>query len=475
MIYKSALLAIPRIRGLMIGVAVALAGAANAGGAGLPLTHFTPAERTEISTALGDDGARSQDSDAVLMAVLIAHGRRELGLRLDPSKVDYMWAIEPEPHDLAGEISRARANGQIAAWIAGLPSPHAEYRQLLAARQAYTKTTVSGWAPLPKGITPKIGDSGPLVLALRARLAAEGYVVLAPVSVPAPPQAPVGAPAIAPVATAPETTFDAPLAAALVAFQTRHGLTADGALGAATRAALDISAGTRLAQIDANLERLRWMPRVLPDNRLEVDIGQAQTTLFVADAPALTMRAVVGKPATKTPIFASDVDSIVFNPPWLIPDSIVSKEIMPKAAKDPVYLATHHYIYVDGRLRQSPGDDAALGFLKFDLLSPFGVYLHDTPEKTAFTRDERHLSHGCMRLENPRALATVLLGWTREQVDAKIDARATARVRMAKPMPLWVIYRTAFVGPDGQLQFRPDVYGWDAKLMTALAKVSGLR
>jgi murein L,D-transpeptidase YcbB/YkuD len=476
-IQKQARSAIPSIRGLVISVAVALAGAANAGGAGLPPTPltpaFTPAERTQIITVLSGDGAKSQDSDAELMAVLMAHGRRELGLRLHPSKIDYMWTIEPAPHDLAGEISVARANAQIPGWIARLPSPHAEYRQLLAARQSYAKTTSLGWALLPKGTTPKMGDSGPLVLALRARLAAEDYIVPAPAPAPAGAAAAASAPEA--VTTPLESTFDEPLAATLALFQTRHGLTGDSVLGAATRAALNVPAATRLAQIDANLERWRWMPRVLPGDRLEVDIGDAQTTAFVAGAPALTMRSVVGKPSTKTPMFTSGVDSIVFNPPWSVPASIVSKEIMPKVAKDAAYLAKHHYVYVNGRLRQSPGDDAALGYLKFDFPSPFGVYLHDTPEKTAFTRDDRHLSHGCMRQENPRDLAALLLGWTRVQVDNKIDAKATERVRIAKPMPLWVVYRTAFVGPDGQLQFRADVYGWDAKLIRALAPAEALR
>lgn len=230
-------------------------------------------------------------------------------------------------------------------------------------------------------------------------------------------------------------------------------------------------ANTTLDQVEANLERLRWAPRPLPADRVEVNIAAAKATLFRQDNPVLEMKIVVGARATKTPMFASKLDAVVFNPPWNVPASIARNEILPKAARDPGYLARNGYRIIDGQLQQRPGPGNALGQLKFDLPSPYGVYLHDTPGKAAFQREVRTLSHGCMRLEKPRELALELLapqGWTQARIDAGIAAGSTQRVELDQPTPLVVTYLTAFVDEAGQLQVAPDVYGWDAKLTAAL-------
>ena len=168
-------------------------------------------------------------------------------------------------------------------------------------------------------------------------------------------------------------------------------------------------------------------------------------------------------------MFASALDAVVFNPPWNVPASIATKEILPKAAKDPGYLSRHHFVLVGGQLQQRPGPGNALGRVKFDLNSPFGVYLHDTPGRAAFAGENRALSHGCMRLEKPKELAEALLGWTPQRIGQAIDAGSTQRVALARPLPLIVTYRTVIGGHDGTVSFRPDVYGWDEKLMAALA------
>jgi murein L,D-transpeptidase YcbB/YkuD len=240
-------------------------------------------------------------------------------------------------------------------------------------------------------------------------------------------------------------------------------------LGPATRQALNVPAADRLEQISSNLERLRWLPRSLPAERVEVDTARATATLYRDDAPVLTMRAVVGKPSTKTPIFASRLEAVVFNPPWNIPSEIAANEVLPRAAREPGYLQREGIVRTGSGLQQRPGPLNALGQLKFDLPSPFGVYLHDTPSKSAFQREVRTLSHGCMRLEQPRALASLLLGWSPGQVDEAIATAETRRVALPRTVPLFVIHSTVFVGADGQLNFLPDVYGWDRKLGRALA------
>lgn len=186
------------------------------------------------------------------------------------------------------------------------------------------------------------------------------------------------------------------------------------------------------------------------------------------------MRAVVGDTAHKTPMFVSRLEGVVFNPPWNVPASIARNEIWPRVARDPGYLARNHFVSQGGRLQQRPGPDNALGQIKFDLQNPYGVYLHDTPAKAVFQHSRRARSHGCKRLEKPRALAEALLapqGWSAAEVEGAIAAQTTRRVVLTRPTPLFVYYLTAMV-EDGQVRFTPDVYGWDLKLSKALSGAS---
>ncbi|HEX5380391.1 MAG TPA: L,D-transpeptidase family protein [Phenylobacterium sp.] len=392
--------------------------------------------------------------DARLAEAIQQWARTEAGLRVQPSLIDRFWALEPPRRDVAQGFDQARRSGAIGPWLSSLGPSDLRYRALIQARERYRRLVAAGgWSALPaSGVLSKDSKNskGPAVLALRQRLAAEGYQT---------------------GAGAEPDRFDPELTAAVAMFQQRHGLQADGVVGRATRVALDVPAATRLTQIDANLERWRWLPRPLPSDRIEVDIGRAEAVLYRADQPRLSMRAVVGASATRTPMFASRLEAVVFNPPWNVPSSIASKEIYPKAARDPGYLARHHYVSGPSGLQQLPGPDNALGRVKFDLPSPFGVYLHDTPGRGVFARPMRALSHGCMRLEKPLELAAELLGtqgWDRTAVDEAVAAGETRRVGLTKSVPLFVVYRTAFVDETGDVEFRADVYGWDAKLSEAL-------
>lgn len=321
----------------------------------------------------------------------------------------------------------------------------------LSLRAAAKRYAGMSWSSLPPGRTLRLGDTGPGVTALRDRLQAEGY-----------------GPAVTPVDP---SMFDADLAAALANFQSRHGLESDGVLGANTRAELDISPSVRVAQIEANLERALWLPAVPPSDRLEVDIAAAEAVLYQGGQPVLTMRVVVGDTKHETPIFASALETVVINPPWNVPASITKAELMPREAREPGYLAKHDFAWANGRLVQAPGPENSLGQVKFDLNSPFGVYLHDTPAKSAFARPRRALSHGCMRLEKPRELAVALLkaqGWDDAAIAAAIAKGDTRRVDLDRHLPLFVVYRTAVADVLGGVLFRPDVYGWDAELAAYL-------
>lgn len=351
-----------------------------------------------------------------------------------------------------------------------VPTPlHRSDAALAAGLERYREIqTRGGWPAVPDGPTLRIGDSGPRVAALRARLGAEGYL---PANAGSAPDA---------------DRFDAGLAQAILAFQRHHGLDPDAAVGRATLAALNVPVERRVAQIELNRKRLEALPAGLDGGYAVINIADQRLTVVDGGSVALVARVIVGKPSTRTPVFASRIDSVLFNPPWNVPVSIARNEILPRLRRDPGYLERENMIVLGrpedpygrgidwqtvslgqfaARLRQLPGDGNALGRIKFDFPNPYSVYLHDTPAKALFQRTRRLFSHGCMRLENPLALALYLLspqGWDAAGIEAAIEAGATRQVSLARPMPILVLYLTAFAGGEGALQFRDDVYGWDA-------------
>ncbi|MFN3514769.1 MAG: murein L,D-transpeptidase [Phenylobacterium sp.] len=434
-----------RLFGFLIALQLACAGTAFAAAA------LTPQERQAIRSVLPQVPA---EADEALVARLLAHAAVETGQRLDPPRINRLWGLTPARRNLAAEFEAARAGGRLAAWLAALAPQHPDYAALQEARRAYALLVArGGWETVPAGPPLRPGEDHADVPALRRRLAAEGFL---------------------PAVQADGTGYDEALQAAVLRFQTLRGLEVDGIVGPATRGALNIPAATRLAQIEANLERLRWLPRPLAPDRLEVNSAAAVAVLFEAGKPVLSMRIAVGDLQNNTPMFASDLRTVVVNPPWNVPTSIANAEILPKAARDPGYLARNGFRFVDGRLQQQPGPGNSLGRIKFDFPSPYGVYLHDTPGKAVFARRIRTVSHGCMRLEKPKELALRLLapqGWTAERLEAAIDAGQTQRIDLRTSTPLAVVYRTAFMDENG-LNLWPDPYGWDRQLSAALASLS---
>jgi murein L,D-transpeptidase YcbB/YkuD len=419
-------------------------------------------------------------ADLLLTAGFVAVTDDLLTGRVDPRAVEPSWHIASRAFDVGGRIAAAlaavRAGQSVEGVLAGLRPDYGSYGALIRALARYRDLErAGGWARLPNGRTLRLGDAGASVLALRRRLAAEGYE-----------SAPVG------------DTLDAALAGTVALFQRRHGLAVDSALGPRTRAALDVPASKRVRQIEANLERLRWLPTEPGERFIVVNVPAFVLYAFDGMTRALTMPVVVGDElaSRRTPIFADTMEFIQFGPYWNVPRSIAVNEILPNARRDRGYLARNNYEILrssgDGarvvnprtlsnaalfssryRVRQKPGPANALGRVKFMFPNDYAVYLHDTPSKSRFEQADRAVSHGCVRVADPEALAAFVLrdrtDWPRDTIAATLAAGRRTRVNLAHGgPPVYLVYLTAF-GRDGEVFFRDDIYDRDDRLLRALA------
>lgn len=220
----------------------------------------------------------------------------------------------------------------------------------------------------------------------------------------------------------------------------------------------------RIREIEINLERQRWLPRPLPADRVWVNAADERAVLYLDGRPVFSTKVIVGRDEQdlQSPEFRATITGLFFNPPWIIPEDIAAKEILPKASRDPNYLAKHHIeVLPDGTLQQPLG----LGHLMLEMQNRFGVYLHDTDlKKSVFSRDDRRISHGCIRLEHPRELAALLMHEPIEAIDQGIETGRTYYKDLPQPVPVFIVYETAFADADGKLEFRPDIYGRDAEI-----------
>lgn len=228
----------------------------------------------------------------------------------------------------------------------------------------------------------------------------------------------------------------------------------------------------QLAAIAANLERERWLPRRLPPERVWVDVPAQELVFFRDGEPIFSSRVVVGDSSERnqSPEFDTLIRGSFFNPPWVIPRDVVAAEILPRLAREPDFLARHNMVLLpNGEIEQSPSPEAGLGVILFDMPNRFDVYLHDTPDRFLFSRSNRRLSRGCIRVQKPRELAALLLREPIEAIDRKIAAGRTIRTPLPKPVPVFVVYRTAVADGRGRVEFRDDFYGRDADLWRRLS------
>lgn len=399
------------------------------------------------------------DADAlarldVLMSLAVVRYARDLGWGVTlPSEVDTANAYDERPFAGDDVLERVASAPDPGIALSGFAPAGVAYRFVkegLARLRAVQAR--GGWSTVSAGPTLRAGDSGPRVQELRARLIERGDLS-------------AGSPA--------SERFDASLVTALKQFQDRHGLEPDGVYGPKVVSELNVPLATRIQQVRLGLERLRWLPPAPAGRRIGVNLADFKAYVFDGDQVIFETRTVVGKEFHETPMFSRLMTYLVINPYWNVPPSITRSEILPKMKKDPEYLARNHMEMNGSSIRQLPGPWNSLGRFKFMFPNPHNIYMHDTPARALFERADRTGSHGCIRLEKPAELAALLLGpqgWTPERIAAAVASGEQTVVTLTTPIPVYISYVTAFLGPDGLMHYRRDVYGRDKDLLDALAR-----
>jgi len=290
-------------------------------------------------------------------------------------------------------------------------------------------------------------------------------------------------------------SFSQQVKRSVVRFQLDNGLNADGIVGSKTRKALNIPLEQRIKQIIVNMERWRWLPENLGSRYIYVNIADYNLKLYENNQLKMEMKTIVGQEQRSTPVFSDEIDYLVLNPYWYVPKSIAVKDKLPLIKEDYKYLQENNYSLfqytgnnnlkeidpaeVDWSeidkdnfnylLRQNPGDENALGRVKFMFPNRFSIYLHDTPSKYLFSETERGFSSGCIRIEKPVDLAEYLLKdqekWDRQAIEAEMKKDKEKTVYLNNPIKIYLQYNTVWVDSLGNLNFREDIYGRDQKII----------
>jgi L,D-transpeptidase YcbB len=454
----------------------------------MDLDGLTPADYhlAALTAALEAHAKAPSAETSAILQVLIADAAAAMADdvrygRVRPATLDKRWNVDPRagtpPLDVT--IDQIARSASVDAGVEALKPTHFIYtglKQALARVRA--QAAAGGWPAVAPGAAIKPGGTDPRVAQIRKRLAATGELK-----------------ATAPIDGA---TYDADVEAAVKNFQSHHRLADDGVIGKGTIEAMNVSAEARVSQLKVNLERARWVVGGLRDSFVLVNLPAFKAYVIRDRKNVWETLTQIGREARKTPTFRADMKYLVLNPDWTVPPTILAQDVLAGMRKGQNTIARKKLVILDGQgrkvdpasidwknatpanfrytLRQPPGDDNALGRVKFIFPNPHSIFLHDTPSQELFASDQRTFSSGCIRVANALDLARVLLegqatrpdAWTAAKIDAALASGQQQTVFFDEPLPVLIVYWTASIGAGGELRFARDAYGLDPPLLRAL-------
>lgn len=396
--------------------------------------------------------------------------------KVKPSSLNPSWNVDPrkDAPPLQQELTKVAAGGSVARAIAGERPQHFIYRGLMdALARLRQQIAAGGWNPVPEGKTIKPGAIDRRVPAIRARLHASGD--------------------LASINRGDSTRYDPALVKAVKGFQEAHRQDPNGIIDGDVISAMNVSAVERANQVRVNLERARWVLNGLGDDFLLINLPAFKGYLIRGGRNVWESRTQIGDEAMQTPTFRAMMRTIVLNPDWTVPPTILAEEVLPAMQRGENYLAQKKLVVLDANnqqvdpssidwqnatpetfpytLRQPPDDENALGKVKFLFPNPYSIYLHDTPARTLFKAETRTFSHGCIRIEHPLELAQLLLqgqgGWDAGKIQQTLDSGDKVDINLEHTLPVLIVYWTVSVGASG-LHTNQDIYNLDPRLLAAL-------
>ncbi len=431
------------------------------------LQGFEDADKT-----LDGDVLKLAQFDVGLSARIVKYARQLSGGQFDPARLSLYYDIKTNPVDAEMALKVLAYSPFLESYLAGLAPSHPQYAMFKkalgeAAAPAQPVTLIA------EGARVKPGKTDPRIPSIRAKLQALGLLTAEA------------------AATNNEELLDPALSLALKAFQAANKVKATGGLDSATVQAFNTDRSENDRQrIMYSMERLRWLPKNLGTRHVFVNQAAFEVNVMDSGKSIWQSRVIVGRPMTQTVSFYDEIETVVFNPTWGVPASIIVNEYGPKSRKDPSYLDRQGFKLVDSRgkpissrnvdwwgmgnaptfgVLQPSGDGNALGEIKFLFPNTHSIYMHDTPSRNLFAESMRAFSHGCVRVQNPREFAEALLGWDAAKVAENIESGGNHSVSLAQKTPVYLTYFTAWPNAEGKIVFYDDFYGRDAAMAKAFA------
>ncbi len=404
------------------------------------------------AAALGADVDALAQAELRLTASVLQFARHAQAGRTTPSRLSPNIDVTPPIPEPASVLKTVSEANDAKTALDGFNPPHEGFRLLKAKLIELRGAPDDRIVQIAPGPALKRGKKDARVPSLRQRLLIQG--------------------------DAESTVYDEALSEAVKAFQRERGLTANGVLTPATVDALNgRSKSTQIETVVSNMERWRWLPRNLGSAHVMVNVPDFTLKMMNNGQNIFSTRIIVGKTPTPSPVFSDEIENIVVNPSWHVPESIVYGEygnLSPEALAARGYEVAYRR---DGTMsiRQPPGERNALGRLKFNFPNAYQVYLHDTPTKHLFAQDHRAFSHGCMRVQNPEKFGEALLSVVMPQENytaqklTRMYGRNEVTLKFKNNIPVHIVYMNAYVDEAGKLVIRNDVYGYDKRTQSALA------